>query len=1200
MLRKVLREKFGNQQERCFANIRYIWRPIGRTFTIVGYACPLTRIITTAEVPLRKQTVLESDTPKPVVILVYSRKSRKPKNNVPVSKSKVLKSISANKKESKGVDLLTESRGNNLYTLSLGDMMASSPICLLSKASKTKSWLWHRRLSHMNFGAINHLARHGLVRGLPKLKFKKDHLFSACVMGKSKKKPHKPKSEDTNQEKLYLLHMDLCGAMRVASVNGKKYILIIVDDYSRFTWVKCLRSKDEALDFIIKFLKMIQDILFQPLFDELLTPPPGVDHPAPEVIALIIEVVAPEPAASTSSPSSTTMNQDAPSPNVAHMNNDPFFGISIPENDSEASSSLNVIPTVVHTAAPNSKYITKWTKDHPLDNIIDELERPVSTRLQLHEQALFCYYDAFLTSVEPKNYKDALTQACWIEAMQEELNEFERLEVWELIPRPDKVMVITLKWIYKVKLDELGGILKNKDRLIARGYRQEEGIDFGESFAPVARLDAIRIFLAYAAHMNMILKKALYGLKQDPRAWYDLLSKFLLSQEFSKGTVDPTLFIRRQGKNILLVQIYVDDIIFSSTTPELCIFINQSKYALESLRKYGMESSDPVDTPMVEKSKLDEDTQRKAVDHTHYHRRIGTFMYLIASRPDLTFVICMCARYQAKPTEKNLHAVKIIFKYLRGTVNRGLWYPKDSSIALTAYVDADHEQVENEVVELYFVNTEYQLADIFTKALGRERIEFLINKLGMRSFTLKTLKQLADEFEDRVKALEDDFSEFKQTNQFSAAISLIPSIVDTYLANKMNEAIKTIVQLQSNKLRDEAQAENKDFINKLDDNIEKIIKEQVKAQVKEQTSHAVAANLSELELKKILIDKMESNKSIHRSNQQKTLYKALDEDEEPSAGSNRGSKRRRAGKEPESTSTTKEKTSKSFGKSKEGSNIIIRLLARFTKDQPVDETTQHHNWFQKPRKPPIPDRDWNKTLPTAHGLIQSWIINQAQKEDTRDSFNDLMDTPLDFSAFVMNRLKIDTLTPELLASPTFKLMKGSCKSLVELEYFLKEVCKATTDKLDWNNPEGQQYPHDLQNLLVISTPGTESLPLQSFRLSNGIITSIWIGSQSIVIQRRVEDLKLGVKSYQKKLNLTRLDMYRSDLKRLPTYSAYPNPRGFIYQNKDKKNKLMHIDELHKFSNGTLNDVRTALGDILKRIKMKYLPQTYWKKVDKEL
>nr|GEW25033.1 retrovirus-related Pol polyprotein from transposon TNT 1-94 [Tanacetum cinerariifolium] len=286
---------------------------------------------------------------------------------------------------------------------------------------------------------------------------------------------------------------------------------------------------------------------------------------------------------------------------------------------------------------------------------------------------------------EPKTYKEALTQSCWIEAMQEELNEFERLEVWELVPRPDQVMVITLKWIYKVKLDELGGILKNKARLVARGYRQEEGIDFEESFSPVTRLEAIRIFLAYAVHRNMVvyqmdvktaflngnlreevyvsqpdgfvdpdnpnhvykLKKALYRLKQAPRAWYDMLSSFLLSQDFSKGSVDPTLFIRKNGNELLLVQIYVDDIIFVASTLELCdlfatlmcskfkmsmmgkisfflglqisqsprgIFINQSKYALESLKKYGFESCDPVDTPMVEKSKLDEDREGKAVD----------------------------------------------------------------------------------------------------------------------------------------------------------------------------------------------------------------------------------------------------------------------------------------------------------------------------------------------------------------------------------------------------------------------------------------------------------------------------------------------------------------------------------------------------------------------------------------------------------
>nr|GFA94917.1 hypothetical protein [Tanacetum cinerariifolium] len=491
-----------------------------------------------------------------------------------------------------------EGTGNNLFSVgqlcdSYLEVAFRQHTCFirnLDGASKTKSWLWHHHLSHLNFGAINHLARQRLVEGLPKLKFEKDHLCLACAMGKSKKKSHKPKSKDTNQEKLYLLHMDLCGPMRVESVDGKKYILVIVDDYSRFTWVKCLRSKDKAPDFIIKFLKMIhngvverrnhmlieaartmliyaQELLFlwaeavatacdtrnrsiirlcygktpyellhnklpdlsfllvfgalcyptndsenleklQPkadieifilfgftinLFDELLNPPPSVDPQAPKVIALIADVILPVQAELTSSPSSTIVDQDAPS--------------------------------------------------------------PISTRFQLHEQALFCYYDAFLTLVEPKTYKDALTQSCWIEAMQKELNEFER------------VMVITLKWIYKVKLDELGGILKNKARLVARGYRQEMGIDFKESFAPIARLEAIRIFLAYAAHKNMVvyqmdvktvflnvnlreevyvsqssrfvdqdnpnhvyrLKKALYGLKQAPRAWYDMLSSFLIS-----------------------------------------------------------------------------------------------------------------------------------------------------------------------------------------------------------------------------------------------------------------------------------------------------------------------------------------------------------------------------------------------------------------------------------------------------------------------------------------------------------------------------------------------------------------------------------------------------------------------------------------------------------------------------------------------
>nr|GEX69393.1 hypothetical protein [Tanacetum cinerariifolium] len=443
------------------------------------------------------------------------------------------------------VDLLTGSRGNNLYTLSLQDMMASSPICLLSKASKTKSWLWHHRLSHLNFGDVNHLARQGLVRGLPKLKFEKDHLFSACAMGKSTKKTHKPKAEDTNQEKLYLLHMDLCGPMRVESVNGKNS----------------------------------------------------------EVIAPIAEVIPPVHADSTGSPSSTTVNQDAPSSSKSHT-----------------------------TTEIQSLVIPQDVEDDNLDMEIAHMGND----------------PLFATSMEPKTYKEALTQSCWIEAMQEELNEFERLEVWELVPRPDQVMVITLKWIYKMDV---------KTTFLNSNLREEVYVSQPDKFVDPDNPNHV-----------YKLKKALYGLKQAPRAWYDMLSSFLLSQDFSKGSVDPTLFIRRNGTELLLVQIYVDDIIFAASTIELCglfanlmcskfkmsmmgkisfflglqisqsprgIFINQSKYALESLKKYGFKSCDPVDTPMVEKSKLDKDKKGKAVDPSHYHGMIGTLLYLTASRPDL-------------------------------------------------------------------------------------------------------------------------------------------------------------------------------------------------------------------------------------------------------------------------------------------------------------------------------------------------------------------------------------------------------------------------------------------------------------------------------------------------------------------------------------------------------------------------------------
>ncbi|GJZ47738.1 retrovirus-related pol polyprotein from transposon TNT 1-94 [Tanacetum coccineum] len=440
--------------------------------------------------------------------------------------------------------------------------------------------------------------------------------------------------------------------------------------------------------------------------------------------------------------------------------------------------------------------------------------------------------------------------------MQDEIHEFDQLQVWELVPPPDCVIIIALKWIYKVKLDEYGDVLKNKARLVAKGYRQEEGINFEESFA---LMDVKTTFLngelkeeVYVSqpegfvdpdHPTHVyrLKKTLYGLKQSPRVWYDTLSRFLLDNKFSNGAVDPTLFTRKTGKHILLVQIYVDDIIFSSTDPKAHdifsikmsskfqmsmmgqmsfflglqvsqnpggIFINQSKFALEILKKFGMDSCDPVDTPMVDRLKLDEDPLGIPVDQTRFCSMVGSLMYLTASRPDLVFAVCMCARYQASPTKKHLEALKRVFRYLRGTINWGLWYPKDTAMALTAYADADHagcqdtrrstpgsaqflgdklvswsskkqkstaistteakyidmsgccaqilciaialccnnvqhsrskhidirhhfirDQVEKGVVELHFVLMDYQLADIFTKALPKEQFEFLLLRL---------------------------------------------------------------------------------------------------------------------------------------------------------------------------------------------------------------------------------------------------------------------------------------------------------------------------------------------------------------------------------------------------------------------------------------------------------------------------------------
>nr|GEY56108.1 hypothetical protein [Tanacetum cinerariifolium] len=324
-------------------------------------------------------------------------------------------------------------------------------------------------------------------------------------------------------------------------------------------------------------------------------------------------------------------------------------------------------------------------------------------------------------------------------------------------------------------------------------------------------------------------------------------------------------------------------------------------------------------------------------------------------------------------------------------------------------------------------------------------------------------------------------------------VSAIRRIVKRYMDQRMNEAVKMAVQIQSDHLCDEAQRENDKFLKTIDENMQKIIKEQVKEQVK--------ALVEAYESDKIILDTYEDTVTLKRRRDDDA-----DKDEEPSAGPDRGSKRRREGKEPESVNTPKEKATRSAGKLTQGTksrqasaseSAIAEEPMQTTfqmevpshpefdtgaEDQPIVQSSQYPKWFSQQQKPPSPNRDWNKTMPATHESIQPWISELAKLSYSRSSFNELMDTPLDFSNFLINRLKVDTLTPKLLVGPTYELMKGSCKSLVELKYHLEEVFKATTDQLDWVNPKGQQYPHNLLKplLLIPNNRGRRVIPFEHF------------------------------------------------------------------------------------------------------------------------
>nr|GEX86869.1 retrovirus-related Pol polyprotein from transposon TNT 1-94 [Tanacetum cinerariifolium] len=809
---------------------------------------PLTRIATTTIVPLREPIPIESNTDKPVVTLVFSRKSKAAKKKVPVSNPKINKSLvvqivlwyldfECSKHMTRdrsqlikfvhkflntvkfrndhvvkimgygdykignvtisrvylleglghnlfsmgqfcdsdlevafcqhtcfirnldGVDLLTGSRGNNLYTLSLQYMMASSPICLLSKASKTKSWFWHRHLSHLNFDSEDDSkAAKGLVcciqtdNGTEFVNQTLREYYEEADISHETSVARSPQQNGVIERRNRTLIEAACTML----IYAQALLFLWSEAMATACYTKnrsIIRLRHGKTPYELLHNKL-SDLSFLHVFGALCYPTNDSENLGklqPKADIGIFIGYAPTKKAFRIYNRRTRRIVE-----TIHVDFDELTSMA-----SEQSSS-----GLVQKSSSLTPYVPPSRNDWDLlfQPMFDELlNPPPSVDPQAPE----------VIALIAETYKEALNQSCWIEAMQE-----------ELIPRPDEVMVITLKWIYKVKLDELGGILKNKARLVARGYRQEEGIDFEESFAPIMFLNGNLREEVYVSQLDGFvdqvnpnhvykLKKALYGLKQAPRAW--------------------------NGNDLLLVQIYVDDIFFAASTPEL------------------------LDTLMVEKSKLDEDKEGKAVDPSHYRDMIGTILYLTTSRPDLQFAICMCARVYgirrilllhqqhfqmwimlvAKDTRRStsgsvqflgerllswsskrqksapISSMEPKYIALSGCCAQILWMRSQlsdyglgfnkipmycdnkSAIAFCSnnvqhsrskHIDIRYhfikEQVENGVIEFYFVNTEYQLADLFTKALGRDRIEFLINKQGMRNFTPETLKQLMDKVDE--------------------------------------------------------------------------------------------------------------------------------------------------------------------------------------------------------------------------------------------------------------------------------------------------------------------------------------------------------------------------------------------------------------------------------------------------------------------
>nr|GEW73995.1 retrovirus-related Pol polyprotein from transposon TNT 1-94 [Tanacetum cinerariifolium] len=606
-------------------------------------------------------------------------------------------------RDTDGVELIKGFCGSNLYTISVEDMMKSSPICLFFKASKNKSWLWHR-----DFGALCYPINDN--KDLGKLQPTTD--IGIFVGYAPSKKGYRIYNKRTRRimKTIQVQFDELTEPMAYVYLGTGPALNFLTPGQISSGLVP---NPVPVTPFIPPTNKELE-ILFQPMFDEYLEPP-RVERP----VHLAQTVQAPVNSAGT--PSSTTIDQDAPYPSispsssmlqsyslhqgiaaephymedhpVAPVDNNPFVNVFAPEPHSEALSSGDISSTE-------------------------------STYKQLSTDALWCLYSSVLSKVEPKNFESAITEDCWFQAMQDEIHEFDRLQVWELVPQPDCVMIIALKWIYKVKLDEYGDVLKNKPRLVEKGYQEEEGIDFEDSFTAVARIEAIRIFIANATSKNMTiyqmdvktaflngelkeevyasqpegivdpdhptyvyrLKKALYGLKQAPWAWYQASPTKKHLEALKRDT-------RRSTSGS--AQFLGDKLVSWSSK-------KQKSTAVSTIEAEYIAMSGCCAQILWMRSQL--------TDYSFDFNKIPLYC-------DNRSVIALCCNNIQHSRSK--------------------------------HIDIHHhfiqDQVERGVVELYFVTTDYQLTDIFTKALPRQRFEFILPRLGMKSMSPTTLKRLQEE-----------------------------------------------------------------------------------------------------------------------------------------------------------------------------------------------------------------------------------------------------------------------------------------------------------------------------------------------------------------------------------------------------------------------------------------------------------------------